>query len=201
MQEIACNPYFLKVKAYSNVPKVADQDNQALWSNAVIEIHRLHTEILSHARISLDKAILIGEILAQVKDTLKHGQWYGWLKEFAPFSRQTGDNYLWCFENRIGLKTLNVSVLAEAYQFKQLGNGQDVDQGPQQLHEPNFHSQFVKIKQTGIGLFNHWIQRRPLKQWQTEELFDTLASVEPWLEVSKAIKEELSTRTDVPRSY
>lgn len=179
------------------MPKEADQ---ALWSNAVIEIHRLHTEILSHARTSLDKAILIGEILAQVKDTLKHGQWLPWLKEFAPFSRQSSDNYLWCHEHRDALKLLNVSNLGEAYSFKSLTNGEH-ESKPAQLHEPNFHSQFVRIKQTGIGLFHHWIQRRPLKQWATEELFDTLASVEPWIAVSQSIKQELDTRPDAPSGY
>lgn len=179
---------------------MATETNESLWTNAVIEIHRLHTEILSHARTSLDKAIRIGELLIRLKDTLKHGEWHQWIEDNAPFSRKTSDRYVFVFENREELKKVNVTLLTDAYSIMLSKSNGDGNQPPQ-LHEPNFHSQFVKIKQTGIGLFNHWIQRRPLRQWHTEELFDTLASVEPWLDVSKAIKQELSTRSDAPPSY
>ncbi len=179
---------------------MATATDESLYSNAVIEIHRLHAEILSHARTSLDKAIRIGEVLTTVKDTMKHGAWLPWIDENAPFSKRAAQRYMLCFDHREELKNANLAHLEDAYALM-LTNGADGESQPAQLHEPNFHSQFVKIKQTGIGLFNHWIQRRPLAQWQTEELFDTLASVEPWLEVSKAIKQELSTRPDAPRGY
>jgi hypothetical protein len=180
------------------VPKIADP---ALWSNAVIEIHRLHTEILSHARTSLDKAIRIGELLITVKDTLKHGEWHQWIEDNAPFSRKTSDRYIFVFERRDELKKVNVTHLTDAYALMLTHNGNGNGNEPQQLHEPNFHSKFVHIKQEGLGLFNHWIQRRPLNQWNTEELFDTLASVEPWIAIRDSIKQELSTRPDVPRGY
>ncbi len=172
------------------------------FSNAIIEIHRLHSEIRGLLLTGFDKAVRAGELLSGVKAALKHGEWLPWLKEHAPFDQKTAWNYMNCFERRaeIRQKLGNNPNLIDAYRFP-IGDGLNGSGLPAQLHEPNFHSQFVKIKQTGIGLFNHWIQRRPLNQWQTEELFDTLASVEPWLEVSKVIKQELSTRPDAPRGY
>jgi DUF3102 family protein len=44
------------------------------------EIRDLHGEILAVARTSLEKAIRIGELLTQAKQSLAHGEWLPWLK-------------------------------------------------------------------------------------------------------------------------
>lgn len=173
---------------------------EAFWSKALEEITALHNNILDHARTSIDKAIRIGELLAGIKNELNHGQWLPWLGDYVSFSERTAQRYLFCFDNREKIKNDNVTDLTDAYSLLLLRDRNKSDQ-PQQLHEPNFHSQFTGFKQKAIGLFNHWIQRRPLSHWHTVELFDTLASVEPWLTVRDAIKEELSKRPDAPRSY
>jgi hypothetical protein len=44
-------------------------------SGAASEINRLHGEICQAARTTIEKAIRIGELLAEQKAGLKHGQW------------------------------------------------------------------------------------------------------------------------------
>ncbi len=171
------------------------------FGNAIIEIHRLHDEILSHARTSLDKAIRIGDILTTVKSTLKHGDWLPWIKEHAPFAERTARRYLFVFEKRAELKSANVTDLSNAYSFDSLLNCSNGDREPAQLHEPNFHSRWVKITQQGQGEFSHWLQRRPLSQWATEELFDCLANAEPFIGICDLMRQELSTRPDAPSGY
>jgi len=85
--------------------------------NAAVEIIRLHGEILTAARTSLDNAFRIGELLIQEKARLAHGQWLPWLKSNVPFSDHTARNYIRCFENRGRLKLESVSNLAEAYRL------------------------------------------------------------------------------------
>ena len=180
---------------------LGEASDKALWVGPANEIAQLHGEILEHARASLDKAIRIGEILTQVKGAIGHGNWLPWLAESVSFSRQTSDNYVWCFDNRETLKLLNVSNLAEAYSFKRLGLSESNGDRPQQLHEPNFHSQAVRLEQNLVGLFTHYLQRRPLKSWRTEEIYDLLSSLKPLSEVVTQLESELGTRNDLPASY
>ena len=154
---------------------------------------------MEHAKISLDNAILIGEILDGIKSTLKHGNWLPWLEKYAPFSERTAQNYVRLYDNRAILKSANVSHLSDAYSLllTQATNGSTPDR-PQQLHEPNFHSQAVRLRQNLVGLFNHYLQRRPLRTWHTEELFDLLSSLNQVTTLCEQLKAELSTRPDAP---
>jgi len=176
---------------------LGEASDKALWVGPTDEIIRLHGEILGHARQSLNNAIRIGEILSQVKGAVKHGEWLPWIKEFAPFSIKTAERYMACFENRE--KIANLTNLTDAYVLilPNSSNGSE----PQQLHEPNFHSQAVRLEQNLVGLFTHYLQRRPLKSWRTEEIYDLLSSLKPLSEVVTQLESELGTRNDIPASY
>lgn len=78
------------------------------------EIVNLHNEITGILKISLDKAIRIGELLTEQKETLAHGQFTGWIKENLPFTDRTARNYMRFYENRELLKTENISDLTSA---------------------------------------------------------------------------------------
>lgn len=81
----------------------------------VQEIVTLHNEIAGHLKMSLEKAIRIGELLIEQKTSLKHGEWLPWIEANLPFSRQTADNYRRCYENKD--KLLSVGNLIEAYKL------------------------------------------------------------------------------------
>ncbi len=83
----------------------------------VIEITRLHGEIISAAKSSLQKAKRIGELLTQQKEKLEHGQWLPWLKANLPISQQTASNYMRIFRDWETVKLLNVGNLSEAYRL------------------------------------------------------------------------------------
>ncbi len=51
------------------------------------EITKLHSEIAGHLRTSLEKAIKIGELLAEQKESLKHGEFTPWVKKHLPLYR------------------------------------------------------------------------------------------------------------------
>ena len=50
------------------------------------EIGQLHNEIIGHLKTSLEKAIRIGELLSEQKDSLKHGEFIPWIKDNLPFA-------------------------------------------------------------------------------------------------------------------
>lgn len=81
----------------------------------VAEIVRLHGEIVDSLRRSLDKAILIGELLTAQKKELKHGEFGPWIADNLPFTDRSARNYMRLFRQRARLKTENVSDLAAAY--------------------------------------------------------------------------------------
>jgi hypothetical protein len=64
------------------------------------EILNLHSEILSAAHVSLEKAIRIGELLTEVKAKLKHGEWLPWIETNLAFGRATAANYMRVWERR-----------------------------------------------------------------------------------------------------
>jgi hypothetical protein len=79
------------------------------------EIVRLHSEIGSLLRQSLEKAIRIGQLLSEQKQTLKHGEFIPWLKANIPFAETTARNYMRLYRERDRLKTATVAGLKEAY--------------------------------------------------------------------------------------
>ena len=86
-----------------------------LERNRVDEICSLHTEIAGYCRMALDKAIRIGELLAEQKASLPHGEFGRWIQEHLPFSDRTVRNYMKLHECRDRLKTETISDLSEAY--------------------------------------------------------------------------------------
>jgi hypothetical protein len=83
----------------------------------VSEINVLHSEILSALRTNIDKAIRIGELLAEQKSELGHGQWLPWLEANIKFTDRTARNYMRVFENRDRLKSETLSDLTDAYRL------------------------------------------------------------------------------------
>jgi hypothetical protein len=81
------------------------------------EIARLHEEIVGHLRQSLEKAIRIGELLTEQKESLKHGEYTPWLKANVPFSDRTAQNYMRVYRERDRIKTETVSDLTGAYKL------------------------------------------------------------------------------------
>lgn len=181
-------------------PELQNQSSQQVSISAVEEINQLHSEILAHARKSLDHAIRIGELLTLAKKTLKHGNWLSWIEDELPFSQPTAWRYMQCFDQRDRLELFKLNNLSQVYVAIASKNGEE-DKEPQKLHEPNFHSQAVRLRQNLVALFNHHLQRRPLKVWHTEEVYDLFCSLQPMTEICRQLEMELDTRNDVPSTY
>jgi len=79
------------------------------------EIVQLHGEIAGHLKMSLDKAIRIGQLLTEQKNALKHGEFQSWLEANIPFSDRTARNYMRLYRERDRIKTEIVSDLKGAY--------------------------------------------------------------------------------------
>jgi hypothetical protein len=86
----------------------------------VAEINKLHQELQELAVGALDRAIRLGELLSAAKSRVPHGQWLPWLTNNVAFSERTVRNYMRIFENRVAVKSANVSDLGEAYQILML---------------------------------------------------------------------------------
>ncbi len=159
--------------------------NPNTWAATVTEIHSLHDELNGLAVKSVGLAARIGEILLHVKGAVKHGEWLPWLQEFAPFSRQSADNYIWIFENKD--KLLNISNLSEAYRLKLQSNG-DGGHKPQQLHESNFYFHSIRATQRLMGEINHEIKDHPVDSWERDKCQSLAAALEPLAELYQRLK-------------
>ncbi len=159
--------------------------NPNTWTKTVRDLHFLNTELNGLAVKSVGLAARIGEILIHVKGAVKHGEWLPWLAEFAPFSRQSADNYIWIFENKD--KLLNVGNLSEAYRLKLQSNG-DGDHKPQQLHESNFYFHSIKLTQRLMGDINHELKDHPLETWGRDKWVSLAAATEPLAELHQRLK-------------
>lgn len=81
------------------------------------EIISLHNEISGFLKMSLDKAIRIGELLTEQKTSLKHGSFGNWIKVNLPFTDRTARSYMNFYRHRHQLKTESVSDLTGAYKL------------------------------------------------------------------------------------
>lgn len=86
-------------------------------ADPAIEINRLHGEIEAAYHTSLERAIRIGELLAEQKEALGHGQFLPWVTEHLPFSERTARNYMRVFSHRAELKSAGVADLTTAYRL------------------------------------------------------------------------------------
>ena len=81
------------------------------------EINRLHNEIYSSLKMSLQTAIRIGQLLTEQKETLKHGEFIRWIKDNLPFTDRAARGYMGLWRQRDTLKSENVSDLTSAYKL------------------------------------------------------------------------------------
>jgi len=79
------------------------------------EINLLHGELLELGKLSVEKAMRIGELLIKAKGNMKHGTWMRWFKERMQFSMQTGDNYRNLYKHRDKFPNFRNLSLSDAY--------------------------------------------------------------------------------------
>jgi 5-methylcytosine-specific restriction endonuclease McrA len=79
------------------------------------EIVKLHSEIIDHLKMSVEKGIRVGELLLLQKERLIHGEWTPWAEENLPFSYRTASNYMMLFKERYKVRRGSVTGLSEAY--------------------------------------------------------------------------------------
>lgn len=79
------------------------------------KIVKLHNQIVTDLKRSLNSAIEIGQLLTDQKANLKHGEFTAWIAENLPFSDRTARNYMRVYRERDRLKTETVSDLKSAY--------------------------------------------------------------------------------------
>lgn len=77
------------------------------------ELNRLHSVIEGKLRSTVQDAIRAGEIIAQVRGRLKHGDFLPWIKANCQFSEDTAERYRSLFEHADKIRT--VRNLQEAY--------------------------------------------------------------------------------------
>lgn len=77
----------------------------------VAEINRLHGEVGEGLRLTVEKAIRIGELLSEQKDRLSHGEWLPWIEANLKFPVRTAQRYMACWQNRERLNTSSTTHL------------------------------------------------------------------------------------------
>jgi len=78
------------------------------------EITQLHSEIGGYLKMTLDKAIRIGELLHGQKAECGHGNWLPWVKNNLSFSERVAQDYIRFYDRRKELKSARVADLSEA---------------------------------------------------------------------------------------
>ena len=80
------------------------------------KISALHVEIGGYLKITLDKAIEIGGILAEMKAEAEHGEWSR-IAAALPFDIRTAQRYIRAYTHRDQIKSDTVSSLTDAYRM------------------------------------------------------------------------------------
>ncbi len=88
--------------------------NMDLEKSRITEINTLHSEIGGYLKMTLDKAIRIGELLQDQKGDLKHGAWLPWVEGNLPFSERLAQDYMRFYDRREEIKNASLADLTEA---------------------------------------------------------------------------------------
>jgi len=83
----------------------------------VDRIIELHSQIMQRARVSLEDAIKIGELLSDEKRKLEHGEWGKWINENVPFTASTAAAYMRLYQRKGELEEKGITDLKSAYKF------------------------------------------------------------------------------------
>lgn len=78
---------------------------------------KVSISMVQEISMTLEKAVRIGELLAQQKGALKHGEWLPWLETNIQFTDRTARNYMRVYKKRDQIKTETISDLTDAYKF------------------------------------------------------------------------------------
>ena len=81
------------------------------------QIIQLHNEICEYMKVSLEKAMKIGELLFEQKKRIIRGGFIQWEKKNMPFTVRTGQNYMKLFCYKEQLQAQNITSLCDAYAF------------------------------------------------------------------------------------
>jgi hypothetical protein len=120
-----------------------------IYKDPLSEIESLHLEITESAKTTIEKAIRIGELLAEQKASLKHGEWLPWAKENLPFKAGQAQRYMRVYTRRDELNTSSKTHLTAACQILSAGdeepeeqsfNEVDVIEPTRILHQPRGES-------------------------------------------------------------
>lgn len=83
------------------------------------EFLKLHAEISNLMVAGLDRALRAGKLLAEIKESLKHGQWLPWLKENVPVDERTVQRYMLVHRHRDRIKNDKMTDLFSALKLIQ----------------------------------------------------------------------------------
>jgi len=81
------------------------------------EVLQLHAEIGESFRMSVEKAIRIGELLTSIKQRIGHGQWGSWVEENLPFSQRSAERYMALTAVQIKIDSVSDLSLFDAYRL------------------------------------------------------------------------------------
>jgi hypothetical protein len=177
-----------KVKAIVRRNQMLENEIQ---KNPVNEIIQLHNEIGQYLKMSLDKAIRIGELLTEQKASLKHGEWLPWIDANLPFSRQTADNYRRCYEDKD--KLLSVGNLTDAYKLLSAPNkGDQVKRLQAELNNVNSISdetarlkEYLRIRDEAARLENEAAEDRIRAEREAGKLLNEIEKADYLVELLK----------------
>jgi len=82
-----------------------------LTTNRINEINNLHNEIGGALKMTLEKAIRMGELLTEQKTEFKHGGWTVFVNENLSFNIRQAQKYMMIFKNKGMIKTTSDSFL------------------------------------------------------------------------------------------
>ncbi len=110
------------------VPEVVDNTMFERIVKLHNEAEQLKDKAFGYAKLTVEKVIMVGELLTEQKAILEHGEWLPWIRNL-PFSQKTVCNYMRCFQDKA--KLVSVTNLKDAYRLIEApGKGKEAEKKP-----------------------------------------------------------------------
>ncbi len=148
--------------------------NTTITTIRIQEIKILLTELKDTLKMSVEKAIKIGELLTEQKEELKHGQFLSWIETNFEMSNRTVEKYMNLFhhQNKIEFS----SNLQEAYKKIKTIEKQEKIQKEKEDNKKIFEFKKTGIKPDGWERKHNYQYRKMLDDEEFEKRKDKVIS-------------------------
>ena len=144
-----------------------------ITESRITEINKLHNEITAGIKTAVYKAVEMGGLLKEVKESLPHGNFSHWIELNISFDIRTAQRYMKAHNNRDRLKNDNVTYLTQLIDVEEKPSPRTAK--PEEGILQDLFRRYPQIEVSDVGMKIN----EPITREVWNELFERASVLDP----------------------